>query len=106
MSQRPYQLPAVMTSQLGVINSTSAPIRLAISRATSTSKPSISFWSLINDCGGQLASVAILIVLVDIILSNTPPAYAAFTDNKPASSTVPSTGFNSFMLKVSSWLLF
>ena len=40
MSQRPFQLPAVMTSQDGVSQAMSTPRRLAISVATSMSKPS------------------------------------------------------------------
>ena len=40
MSQRPFQPPEVMTSQAGAVHSTSTPSRLAISVATSMSKPS------------------------------------------------------------------
>ena len=52
MSHRPFQLPAVITSQEGVCHSTSTPIRLAISSVTSISKPSYSPWSFRKDCGG------------------------------------------------------
>ena len=50
-SQRPPQPPAVMIAQSGVSNSTFTPRRLAISVATSMSKPSkvpSGFWT---DCG-------------------------------------------------------
>ena len=40
MSQRPFQLPAVMTSHDGVSQAMSTPRRFAISVATSMSKPS------------------------------------------------------------------
>ena len=53
VSQRPFQLPAVMTSQAGVSQATSTPSRFAISVATSMSKPSYSpVCSLSEDCGG------------------------------------------------------
>ncbi len=58
VSQRPFQLPAVMTSHAGVSQSTSTPSRLAISVATSMSKPSYSpVCSLSEDCGGYAGSV-------------------------------------------------
>ena len=58
VSHRPFQLPAVMTSHAGVCQSTSTPSRLAISVATSMSKPSYSpVCSLSEDCGGYAGSV-------------------------------------------------
>ena len=58
MSQRPFQLPAVMTSQAGASQAMSTPSRLAISVATSMSKPSYSpVFSSSDDCGGYAGSV-------------------------------------------------
>ena len=58
VSQRPFQLPAVMTSQDGASQATSTPSRLAISVATSMSKPSYSpVCSFSEDCGGYAGSV-------------------------------------------------
>ncbi len=51
-SHRPFQLPAVITSHEGTIHSTSTPIRLAISSATSMSKPLKSPLLVWKDCGG------------------------------------------------------
>ena len=58
MSQRPFQPPAVMTSHAGVSHAMSTPSLLAISVATSMSKPSY-FCSLGTyfDCGGYAGSV-------------------------------------------------
>ena len=53
-----------------------------------------------------MASVAILIVLLDIILSSTAPAFALLTESKPAIRRVPSKGFNSFILKSSFIFIF
>ena len=53
MSQRPFQLPAVIASHVGVSHSISTPSRFAISVATSMSKPSYSPVSgFSDDCGG------------------------------------------------------
>src|SRR5688572_11024488 len=58
MSQRPFQLPAVMTSQDGVSQAMSTPSRVAISVATSMSKPTyLSSLGRYFDCGGYAASV-------------------------------------------------
>ena len=58
MSQRPFQPPAVMTSQDGVSQAISTPSRLAISVATSMSKPTyLSSLGTYFDCGGYAASV-------------------------------------------------
>ena len=58
MSQRPFQLPAVMTSQDGCSQAMSTPSRLAISVATSMSKPThLSSLGTYFDCGGYAASV-------------------------------------------------
>src|SRR6476661_2777093 len=57
-SHRPFQLPAVMTSQDGVSQPMSTPSRLAISVATSMSKPSyLSSLGTYFDCGGYAGSV-------------------------------------------------
>src|SRR3972149_7316096 len=55
-SQRPAQLPAVMTAQSWAVISTWTPSRLAISVATSTSKPSHTPLTS-ADWGGYAASV-------------------------------------------------
>ena len=58
VSQRPFQLPAVMTSHAGASQATSTPSRVAISVATSMSKPSNSpVCSLSEDAGGYAGSV-------------------------------------------------
>jgi hypothetical protein len=73
-SQRPAQLPAVSTSQPGVTNSISTPSRSAISRPTSMSKPSNSFWSLSEDWGGYSGSVDMTMTPFDVTRSSTSPA--------------------------------
>ena len=58
MSQRPFQPPAVMTSQDGVSHAISTPSRFAISVATSMSKPTyLSSLGTYFDCGGYAGSV-------------------------------------------------
>ena len=51
MSQRPFQLPAVIMSKLTSINSASTPSRLATSLPTSTSKPSNEPSGFLKLCG-------------------------------------------------------
>src|SRR4051812_18792415 len=58
VSHRPFQLPAVITSHAGVSHATSTPRRLAISVATSMSKPSyLPVCSFSEDWGGYAGSV-------------------------------------------------
>src|SRR3954452_11121045 len=58
MSHRPFQPPAVMTSNDGVVHATSTPSRWAISVPTSMSKPTyLSSLGRYFDCGGYAASV-------------------------------------------------
>ena len=74
MSQRPPQPPAVIAAQSGVVNSTSTPSRLAISVATSMSKPSYVPSGFSSDCGGYFGSVETTSLPAFLILSSRPPA--------------------------------
>src|SRR5690348_8182036 len=57
-SHRPCQLPEMMESQAGVAHCTFTPSRLAISVATSMSKPfQVLVFESNDDCGGYLGSV-------------------------------------------------
>src|SRR3954453_10566869 len=91
-SQRPFQLPAVMTSQDGVSQAMSTPSRLAISVATSMSKPSyLSSLGTYFDCGGYAGSVeTVSTPLSQICASRSSLAsVVAQTVSSPALELVP-----------------
>src|SRR5262245_9459666 len=78
MSQRPFQLPAVRTSQDGVCHAMPTPSRWAISVAVSMSKPSyLPVFALSDDCGGDAGSVGTLIVPRLHTSARRPPAALA-----------------------------
>src|SRR5215510_13625431 len=76
MSHRLFQLPAVRMVHDGVCQSMPTPNRLAISVATSMSKPSNSPVSTLrDDCGGYFGSVdTVMVPLSQICASRSPVA--------------------------------
>ena len=76
-SHRPPQPPAVIAVQSGVVNSMSTPSRLAISVATSMSKPWYLPSGVSSDCGGYFGSVETTSLPAFLILSSRPPAIGA-----------------------------
>src|SRR5262249_21778235 len=76
MSQRPFQLPAVIAFQFGVCQSMPTPRRLAISVATSMSNPTYSpVFSSNDDCGGYFGSVdTVMVPLSQMAASRSPDA--------------------------------
>src|SRR5436190_6056814 len=87
MSQRPFQLPAVMTSHDGVCQAILTPSRFAISVATSMSNPTyLPVLASYDDCGGYFGSVdTVTVPLLQISASRSPEAeVVAQTVSPPA----------------------
>src|SRR3954447_8415191 len=96
-SRRPFQCPPVMTFHSGVSKLALTPRRLAISLATSMSKPTSSFCSERKLCGGQPLLVATFSAFVDITRSSVSPARALVARATLAEKASPATRARALM---------